>query len=243
MAIGQGLFWHIACTTSSRQPPFEHNKQIPSLKKFIDLSHLFVCSKYYYPTFNPNLMTAKPKTIEIEQPDTHQDAHEEVQPTMDANQETVNGIIKRYTLISTASGLVPLPLWDLAALAGVQLKMIQELGNLYNLKINNNAGKATLGVATTTFFASSVTGLGASILKIIPGVGTLLGNAAFYGYAAASTYAVGKVFNQHFASGGTMLTFSPEKMKEAYRNHFNDYKAENESKGNEKEPASPPAKK
>jgi len=34
--------------------------------------------------------------------------------------------------------------------------------------------------------------------------------------AGAATYAIGKVFVRHFASGGTFLTFNPEKVKDYY---------------------------
>jgi len=34
--------------------------------------------------------------------------------------------------------------------------------------------------------------------------------------AGAVTYAVGKVFHQHFASGGTFLSFDPDKVRDYY---------------------------
>ncbi|MCP4106117.1 MAG: hypothetical protein GY749_11350 [Desulfobacteraceae bacterium] len=42
--------------------------------------------------------------------------------------------------------------------------------------------------------------------------------------ASASTYALGKIFIQHFASGGTFLTFDPEKVKAYYAEMFEDGK-------------------
>ena len=33
----------------------------------------------------------------------------------------------------------------------------------------------------------------------------------------SSTYALGKVFTQHFESGGTLLDFDPDKMREYYQ--------------------------
>ena len=39
-------------------------------------------------------------------------------------------------------------------------------------------------------------------------------------FAGASTYAVGKVFTEHFASGGTFLTFDPEKVRKYYEQEF-----------------------
>ena len=38
--------------------------------------------------------------------------------------------------------------------------------------------------------------------------------------AGATTYAVGKVFIQHFESGGTFLNFNPDSVKEYYETMF-----------------------
>ena len=38
--------------------------------------------------------------------------------------------------------------------------------------------------------------------------------------AGATTYAVGKVFTQHFATGGTFLNFDPETVREYYYEMF-----------------------
>ena len=38
--------------------------------------------------------------------------------------------------------------------------------------------------------------------------------------SGASTWALGKVFIQHFESGGTFLDFNPEKVREYYKVQF-----------------------
>ena len=43
--------------------------------------------------------------------------------------------------------------------------------------------------------------------------------------AGASTYAVGKVFVQHFESGGTFLNFDPEDVRDYYAEQFEKGKA------------------
>jgi len=50
-------------------------------------------------------------------------------------------------------------------------------------------------------------------LKFIPKIGTVLGGISTSTIGAASTYAVGQVFMQHFDQGGTLLDFE-EKGKE-----------------------------
>jgi hypothetical protein len=52
-------------------------------------------------------------------------------------------------------------------------------------------------------------------------VGTAYRWLALPGFNAAFTYAVGKVFQQHFASGGTFLTFDPEKVKGYFASQYN----------------------
>ncbi|NJL59719.1 MAG: hypothetical protein HC887_08825 [Desulfobacteraceae bacterium] len=42
--------------------------------------------------------------------------------------------------------------------------------------------------------------------------------------AGAMTYAVGRVFLQHFESGGTFLNFNPEEVKEHYARLFEEGK-------------------
>ena len=42
----------------------------------------------------------------------------------------------------------------------------------------------------------------------------------------ASTYAIGKVFVQHFESGGTILTFDPQRVREYYEQQFEKGKKE-----------------
>jgi uncharacterized protein (DUF697 family) len=62
------------------------------------------------------------------------------------------------------------------------------------------------------------------MLKAIPGVGGLIGMVASPALAGASTYALGKVFIQHFESGGTLLDFDPAKMKAYYASQYEEGK-------------------
>ena len=59
-----------------------------------------------------------------------------------------------------------------------------------------------------------------SLIKAIPGVGTVLGVLAAPVFTTASTYAVGKVFIQHFEAGGNVLNFDPEAMREHFKAEF-----------------------
>lgn len=132
-----------------------------------------------------------------------------------------DGIVKRHVLMATAASCIPVPLVDMAAVMGFQLMMIKELSEHYGIKFSENRVKNIIGSLIGSFGAAPVlTPLAVSAVKWIPGFGMLASLLAMPGVAAASTYALGKVFVQHFASGGTFLDFNPEKTRAYYEQQF-----------------------
>lgn len=123
-----------------------------------------------------------------------------------------DAIIRSHVLWAMGGGLIPIPLVDFAAVTAIQLEMIQQLAELYGVNYSNSAGKAFVSALTGTTLAR----LGASFLKAIPGVGTVLGGASMSLTSGASTYAVGQVAISHFASGGSLHNFVEEQVKTAY---------------------------
>jgi uncharacterized protein (DUF697 family) len=129
--------------------------------------------------------------------------------------------VMRYTYGGMGIGLVPFPLVDLAALAALQLKMLHNLAEIYEVKFMDNLGKASISslaggylpVANTSSFAASLT-------KFIPGVGAALAYGSAVMLNGATTYAIGRVFAQHFASGGTFLTFDPEAVRDYFAKQY-----------------------
>jgi uncharacterized protein (DUF697 family) len=128
--------------------------------------------------------------------------------------------VKKYVYWSIGAGLIPVPLVDLAALTGIQLKMIADLAKEYGIKFSKDSGKALL----SSLLGGSVTAKGgpiaASAVKGVPLVGQAAGALTMPAVAGASTYAVGKVFIAHFESGGTLLDFDPDKMRAYYAQQF-----------------------
>lgn len=58
---------------------------------------------------------------------------------------------------------------------------------------------------------------GASALKAIPGIGTILGIGSQVVFAGASTYALGKVFQSHFDENGNLFNLNVDKMKDRFK--------------------------
>lgn len=147
----------------------------------------------------------------------------------EANEHSANNIIYKYTAISSGAGLIPIPFLDLLALGGVQLAMLNALGNLYNYKFEEHRVKSIIGVLTTSLPANALINTTSTLFKAIPFVGPILGGVSGYIYSAATTYALGRVFNAHFASGMSLLTLDVEKMKQQFQAFHSDYIKNNSS--------------
>ena len=136
-----------------------------------------------------------------------------------------NRLIRNYTLGAMGVGVVPLPLVDLALAFGLQLKLIHDLAKLYDVPFKKewarSAISSLLGGALPLASTPTMTaGLGMSLGKLIPVGGHVLSTSSLVILNGAATYALGKVFMQHFAAGGTFLTFKPENVREYFAEQF-----------------------
>lgn len=128
--------------------------------------------------------------------------------------------VKNYVIGSMGASLVPVPLFDLVALAGIQIKMLYELAEIYEVPFEKNTVKSLVGALLGAIIPVSSASFVASLFKSIPGVGTAAGTMGMSITGGAATYAVGEVFIYHFESGGTFLDFQPEKMKKYLNEQF-----------------------
>ncbi len=138
--------------------------------------------------------------------------------TDEERDEAASKLVDRFSLWSGAAGLIPVPLVDIVAVGGVQLEMLRRLSEIYSVPFSDNRGKSIIAslagsvipASTATTTAMGVT----SALKAIPGVGTVIAAFTMPAFSAGATYVIGKVFIQHFASGGTLLDFNPPDYRE-----------------------------
>jgi uncharacterized protein (DUF697 family) len=140
----------------------------------------------------------------------------EVTTTTDRDASS-RAVIKRHVLISMGVGAVPIPLVDVAAVTGVQLSMISKLAKVHGVQFAEDLGKSLLASLVGGLGSKAlVTGFIGSAIKAIPVIGSAVGAITYPAFAGATTYAVGKVFDKHFAQGGTMLDFKPGDVKEYF---------------------------
>lgn len=145
---------------------------------------------------------------------------------MNEKEQQARKIVKNYMWWSMGAGLIPVPFVDLVAVSGVQLKMLGEISKIYGVEFQENRGKALIAALIGYVVPSTLSfGSVGSLLKAIPLVGTLVGAPSMVLFCGASTYALGKVFIQHFESGGTFLSFDPAKVKEHFQKEFEEGRA------------------
>jgi uncharacterized protein (DUF697 family) len=115
------------------------------------------------------------------------------------------------------------PLLDVTAIGAVQLQMLRRLAQIYDLPFSENLGKSVLASTVSSFVPAGAAALVApgfaSVLKFVPIVGTTVAALTMPAMAAGATYMLGKVFIQHFVTGGTLLDFDPAKYREFANRH------------------------
>jgi uncharacterized protein (DUF697 family) len=127
--------------------------------------------------------------------------------------EKVEKIILSHVVYSMTAGAIPLPLADIAAVTAIQLDMIRQIAAHHGAAYDNDSGKSLI----TSLAGATLARLGASAIKAIPGVGTVVGIGAQVILSGASTYALGRVFDSHFSGQGSIFDVNVESMKKAYQ--------------------------
>lgn len=130
-----------------------------------------------------------------------------------AESKNIDSIISTHVVFAMTAGAIPLPVADVVAVTAIQYDLIKQMADFHNVKYDESRGKAL----ATSIAGATVSRIGASALKAIPGVGTLLGIGSQMIMAGATTYALGRIFDSVFSSGGDLQNLNIDSMKEQYR--------------------------
>ena len=125
-------------------------------------------------------------------------------------------IVKTHVIWSIGAGFVPIPILDIAAVTLIQLDMLKQLCRLYEVDYSESKGKATLSTVTGSTFAR----IGASAIKSLPGLGTILGSVSMPILSGASTYAIAQAVMMHFESEGDLFDLNIDTFKQVYKDHL-----------------------
>ena len=138
-------------------------------------------------------------------------------------QSEINEDLLKYSVLSAVLGLNPVPIVSIAtdvAVVGLQAKMFRDVGQYWGRETSKDTVKQIMGgVGVGTGARIAVNNLA----KFLPGVGSAVAATTNF----ASTWALGKVANQYWESGGKadmkmlkeLFVKSHEEGKTAYQQH------------------------
>lgn len=129
-------------------------------------------------------------------------------------------IIYNHVYGAMGIGLIPIPMVDFLALTGVQVRLLYKLSQFYGVDYSAAKAKSLVSALVGSFVPVAAAAPLASMIKIVPVIGQTAGALTMIATAGASTYALGRVFVQHFESGGTLLDFKPEKVRAYFAEQF-----------------------
>lgn len=129
-------------------------------------------------------------------------------------------IIKTHVIASMTLGMVPVPLFDVAALTTTQMSLLKQLCEHYDVAFESLDLKSILiSLLSGSLPIMSVVGL-SSLVKFVPGLGSIAGMASLSITAGSVSYSVGKVFAKHFEGGGTFEDFDPKQAQKLLKSEF-----------------------
>jgi len=106
-------------------------------------------------------------------------------------------VIAQHSSMSAFVGFTPIPFSDAPLLLANQAGMIARILYIYNLEsLKSNLSTILSGSAIGTLISQSGIWLVGQIMKLLPGIGTLIGGAINGTVAAAITYAVGMAVSE-----------------------------------------------
>lgn len=131
-------------------------------------------------------------------------------------------IILAYTTMAGTAGAVPIPVVDIMLISAVQTKMLYDLAKLYGQPLTKQRLGELTGALGVGLLGRQA---GRSLLKLIPGLGSVFGSVAGGALAAGSTYALGMAFCYYYRVILEGQSPDPEKLREYYKEQLSEAQA------------------
>lgn len=133
-------------------------------------------------------------------------------------QKKCHKIIHTATVAAGAAGAIPIPVSDAIPIGIAQITMIIALGKVFDITIGQSAAKSIASVGLASFVGRTVV---TSALKLIPGIGSVVGAAT----AVAVTESLGWLVADDFYR--VSIGQEPQNIADAasdIKGHFSQYK-------------------
>ncbi|MBI9089224.1 MAG: DUF697 domain-containing protein [Desulfobacterium sp.] len=169
-------------------------------------------------------MASENQKSENQKADNQTSENQKADLTETERKEKIESLIRNHMMAGMGVGLIPLPLVDFVALTGVQLDLLNKMAKVYGVEFSRDRGKMIVSSLVSSALPLPLADYAISLLKAVPLVGQTIGALSMPLIAGGTTYALGKVFLQHFESGGTFLDFDPDTVKSYFAEQFREGK-------------------
>lgn len=136
------------------------------------------------------------------------------------DREKLEKIINNSVYASMGIGVLLLPVFSLVSVTAIQLNMVRNIAKLYGVEFKQDFAKKVI----TAVIGAGVPVLGTGPVEYavlhIPVFGTAFAFATMPALNGMSTLAVGRMFVNHFESGGNLVSASIDTMKEDFKKAF-----------------------
>jgi uncharacterized protein (DUF697 family) len=149
-----------------------------------------------------------------------------VQPPPDDSADSISNIhalyaVKSWSQWAVVAGFVPVPVADTIAISGVQISMIHDLCNLYEVSFKKEAAISVVSGLLVGKFTTTFANIAGNVfLNNLPVVGTIMKFTTQPALSYATTYALGRVFIRHFERQGTMVDLDSKRLAKYFNEQF-----------------------
>jgi uncharacterized protein (DUF697 family) len=151
-------------------------------------------------------------------------AKRNVQPaesgTPPASRGEADAIIRKRVYAAMALGLAPVAVLDLVGLFAIQTELVRALAKRHGVPFSQERARNLVGALLGSALPVALAPAAFSLLKTIPLIGMTVGAATMTIMGGAATFAVGRVFERHFAAGGSLADMEPGRLGKSFRSSY-----------------------
>ncbi|OAV44083.1 DUF697 domain-containing protein [Lewinella sp. 4G2] len=122
-------------------------------------------------------------------------------PDLAEKREEANALIKRYALLGTASGLIPVFGLDVAASTALQTKMIKDLADIYEFDIDDQILRTVITTGVTALVGRVLTAAAGSLAQTISPLKMFVNGATQAAVSGFLTLEVGTLYQSQMELG------------------------------------------
>ncbi len=144
----------------------------------------------------------------------------EEKAALSVDEHKADSIVRHSVYAAMGLGIVPLPLFNFAAVTADNLIMTRKLAGLYGVEFKEGIAKKIIASVAGAGAGTLAAPLVESLVSGIPLIGLPLTIGTKPALNGMTTYAIGRMFITHFENGGTFIGANIDAMKKSFKNAF-----------------------